>query len=161
MKRTGNARRRRQKGAEILEAALIIVPLFGILFLTLDVGMVIFVRSTFQHAVREGVRYAITGQTQGALCHDASVKNIVKANAVGLLNNATAASKIHVHWINPVTGAVADNSYGNIVEVSVEGFQYKALAPYQRLNSNPLVWARAYDMMEEIPGSLPCITTLE
>jgi Flp pilus assembly protein TadG len=154
-------RRRRQKGAEILEAALIIVPLFGILFLTLDMAMVVFVRSTFQHAVREGVRYAITGQVQTGLCQDDSVKSIVKANAVGLLNGATAASKIHVHWINPVSGAVADNSYGNIVEVSVEGYQYKALAPYQRLNSDPLVWARAYDMMEEVPGTLPCITTVE
>jgi Flp pilus assembly protein TadG len=161
MKGNINQGRRRRKGAEVLEAALIIVPLFGVLFLTLDLGMVIFVRSTFQHAVREGVRYAITGQVQAGLCQDVSVKNIVKANAIGLLNSGTASSKIHVHWINPVTGAVADNSYGNIVEVSVEGFQYKALAPYQRLNSDPLVWARAYDMMEDLPGARPCITTLE
>src|SRR6266545_4577806 len=49
-----------RRGAEILEVALIIVPLFGMIFLLLDISMVIFLRSTFQHAVREGVRYGIT-----------------------------------------------------------------------------------------------------
>lgn len=149
-----------RKGAEVVEAALIIVPLFGILFLILDISMVIFVRSTFQHAVREGVRYAITGANDTGPCQDDSIKAVVKKNALGFLNGPTASSKIHVHFQNAVSGAVSNNAYGNIVQVSVEGYQFLPLAPYQRVNNKPLVWARAYDMMEYVP-SRPCITTTE
>jgi Flp pilus assembly protein TadG len=154
-------RQRGRRGAEVLEAALIIVPLFGILFLLLDLSMVIFIRSTFQHAVREGVRYAITGANDTGPCQDDSIKAVVKKSALGFLNSPTASGQIHVHFQNPVTGAVSDNQYGNIVQVSVEGYQFMALAPYQRLNQNPMIWARAFDMMEAVPGSLPCITKSE
>ena len=154
------SRRARQRGAEVLEAALIIVPLFGILFLTLDIAMVIFVRSTFQHAVREGVRYAITGANDTGPCQDDSIKAVVKKNALGFLNDPNAANKIHVHFQNAVSGAVSDNSFGNIVQVSVEGYQFLPLAPYQRVSTKPLVWARAYDMMEDVP-SRPCISVSE
>ncbi|MCU1237326.1 MAG: TadE family protein [Candidatus Solibacter sp.] len=156
-----NHRGRGRRGAEVLEAALIIVPLFGILFLLLDLSMVIFLRSTFQHAVREGVRYAITGANDTGPCQDDSIKAVVKKNALGFLNSTTTSAQIHVHFQNPVTGAVSNNDHGNIVQVSVEGYQFKAIAPYQRLNQNPLVWARAYDIMEAVPGALPCITKTE
>jgi Flp pilus assembly protein TadG len=161
MVRRKTGRKSSRKGAEVVEAAFIIVPLFGILFLILDLSMVIFLRSTFQHAVREGVRYAITGANTPGPCQDDSIKAVVKKNALGFLSTTTGAAKIHVHFQNPVSGAVSDNAYGNIVQVSVEGYQFMAIAPYQRLNSNPLVWARAYDMMEAIPGGLPCITKKE
>src|SRR5437899_1976358 len=128
------SRRSRRKGAEIVEASLIIVPLFGLIFLSLDLSMVIFVRSTLQHAVREGVRYAITGANSPGPCHDDSIKTIVKNNALGLLNSTTASAAIHVHFQNPVTGAVTNNDRGNIVQVSVEGYQFLPLAPYQRMN---------------------------
>jgi len=154
-------RQRGRRGAEVLEAALIIVPLFGMLFLLLDLSMVIFLRSTFQHAVREGVRYAVTGANDTGPCHDDSIKAVVKKNALGFLNSPTASAQVHVHFQNPVTGAVSNNDHGNIVQVSVEGYQFKALAPFQRVGQNPLVWARAYDVMESLPGALPCITKSE
>jgi TadE-like protein len=154
-------RRRRQRGAEMLETALILGPLLGITFLLLDLSMVICLRSTFQHAVREGVRYAITGQNTPGPCQDDSIKALVKRNAIGFLNSPTATATMHVHWINPVDGTVSNNAAGQIVEVSVEGYQYFPLAPFQRLNLQPKIWARAYDLMETIPGGLPCITTIE
>ena len=76
MRRSGR-RQRGRRGAEVLEAALIIVPLFGILFLLLDLSMVIFIRSIFQHAVREGVRYAITGANDTGPCQHDSIKAVV------------------------------------------------------------------------------------
>ena len=156
-----SSRRSRTKGAEIVEVSLILVPLLGLIFLSLDLSMVIFVRSTMQHAVREGVRYAITGSTSAGGCHDDAIKTIVKNNALGLLNSTTAAATIHVHFQNPVSGAVTNNNHGNIVQVSVEGYQFLPLAPYRRMNSAPQIWARAYDIMEALPGSLPCITKSE
>jgi hypothetical protein len=145
----------------MIEVCLIVVPLFGLTFLLLDLSMVIFERSTFQHAVREGVRYAITGANSPGPCQDDSIKSVVKQDALGFLSGATTSQTIHVHWINPVDGTVANNNFGNIVEVSVENYQYGPLAPYRRLGFPATIWARAYDMMEALPGGLPCITKLE
>lgn len=144
----------------MIEFCLLMVPILGITFLTLDLSMVLFLRGTFQHAVREGVRYAITGANTPGPGQDDSIKAVVKKNALGFLNG-TASSKIHVHWMDPVSGAVANNSWGNIVAVTVEGYQYSALAPYLRVGFPVRIWARAYDIMEFVPGTLPPITNLE
>src|SRR5581483_5872724 len=154
-------RKRGERGAELIETCLVLGPLLGITFLMLDLSMVICLRSTFQHAVREGVRYAITGLNDTGPCQDDSIKAVVKKNAIGFLNSPTASATMHVHWMSPVDGSVTNNSSGQIVEVSVEGYQYFPLAPFQRLNFQPKIWARAYDLMQTIPGSLPCITNLE
>ena len=152
--------RRRQRGSELVEVSLIAVALFGFTFLLLDVSMVIFLRSTFQHAVREGVRYGITGDTATGVCQDDSIKTVVKRNAVGFLNSTTGAATIHVHFMSPVDGSKTDNSPGNIIQVSVEAYKYGPLAPYQRVGA-PMLWARAYDIVEPFPGANPCITKSE
>jgi Flp pilus assembly protein TadG len=162
------SRREGQRGAELLEVTLIIVPLFGLMFLLLDLAMVIFERSTFQEAVREGVRYAITGQNTTGPCVDDSIKAVAQKYALGFLRNTGTpptysgpSATLHVHWINPVTGAVANNAAGNIIEVSVEGYVYGPMAPYQRLGMPAQLWARAYDVMQATPGGLPCISNSE
>ena len=144
-----------------MEVAFILVPLLGLTFLLLNLSMAICLRSTFQHAVREGVRYAITGQNSPGPCQDDSVKAFVKANAAGFLSSTYASSRLHVHFINPVNGSVSNNAGGNIVEVSVEAYQFSPWAPYRWLASPVTMWARAYDVMEPIPLPLPCITTSE
>lgn len=153
--------RRGERGAEALEATLVIVPLLLMTLLMLDLSVVIFLRSTFQHAVREGVRYAITGANDTGPCQDDSIKAVVKKNAVGFLNPSGPAATIHVHFMSPVDGSISDNSAGNIVEVSVEAYQYGPLAPFQRLNYPLSIWARAYDLMESVPGARACITKSE
>ena len=159
--RKQNRRRARQRGAEIVEVSLIAIPLFGLIFLCLDLAMALCVRSAFQHAVREGVRYAITGANDTGPCHDDSIKAVVKSHALGFLNSTTGTNAIHVHFINPVDGSVSDNSYGSIVGVTIEGYQWTPWAPYMRSGAALSMWARAYDMMEPLPGQLPCITTSE
>jgi Flp pilus assembly protein TadG len=159
----GNSQNRKKsscKGAEVIEVALIIVPLFGLVFLLLDLSMVIFLRSTFQHAVREGVRYGITGANDTGPCQDDSVKAIVKQRALGFLNSTSNTSKIHVRFSSPVTGNKTDNGPGNIIQVSVEGYQFNPFAAYQHSGS-PYIWARAYDVMEPYPGTHPCLTVSE
>ena len=159
------SRKARSGGSEIIEFALLMVPAFLLTFMILDVSMVIFLRCTFQHAVREGVRYAITGAYNPAAPaghngQDDAIKAVVQTSALGFLNG-TAAATIHVHWIDPVTGAVADNSMGNIVEVSVEAYSHSALAPYLRLGFPVRIWARAYDIMQFVPGTKPPLTNVE
>jgi len=145
----------------MLEVSLILVPLLGFTFLMLDLSLAIFLRSTFQHAVREGVRYAITGQNTTGPCQDDSIKTVVKANAIGFLNSTTASNGLHVHFIDPVNGTVTNNAGGNIVEVSVEGYRFNSWAPFMSLNTPVTIWARAYDVMGPIVPPLPCITTSE
>ena len=53
---TTRSRRRGRRGNAFIEAAFVLVPLFALIFAILDFGLAIFVRSTLQHAVREGVR---------------------------------------------------------------------------------------------------------
>jgi len=161
MPKWNGSRRARTRGAQVIEVALIALPLFGMTFLLLDLSMAVFLRSTFQHAVREGARYAITGANDTGPCQDDSIKAVVKKSALGYLNPTSAAATLHVHFINPVDGSVSNNAFGNIVEVSVEGYTDNPLAPYLRVGYPLKMWARAYDMMEAVPGTLPCISTLE
>ena len=85
----------------------------------------------------------------------------MKTAALGFLSGSPGDSTIHVHWINPVTGARSNNARGNIVEVSVEGYGFRPLAPFWRSGAPVTMWARAYDMVESVPGGLACISNPE
>jgi len=151
-------RRSRESGSQVMEATFVIVPLLLMTFLMLDLSMVIFVRTTLQEAVREGDRYAITGQNTVGPCQDDSIKWVVKKYALGFLSTTAGASSIHVQFVNPDTGGQGTNTYGNIVNVKIEGYNYKVLAPFESFNSNIYVFAEASDMMEPISGAAPCLT---
>ena len=152
-------KRSSESGAETLEMTLIFLPLMGLLFMLLDVSMVIFLRSTFQEAVREGVRYGITGANDTGPCQDDSIKTVIKKYSLGFLGG-TAASTMHVHFMSPVTGAKSDNEPGNIIEVTVEGYKFVPWAPYGHSGS-VYMWARALDVMEPYPGVPPCLSVKE
>src|SRR5882757_8824695 len=76
-----------QRGQAMLESALIIIPLFVIFCAIIDFSMAVFIRNSLILAVREGARYAVTGQVGygGGACQDASIKNVVQTNAMGVL----------------------------------------------------------------------------
>jgi Flp pilus assembly protein TadG len=63
MAHTKLSRKIRQRGNAMLEGALALPPLLMLLFATIDFSVAILVKNTVQSAVREGVRYAVTGQT--------------------------------------------------------------------------------------------------
>ena len=54
---------RRQWGVATLEFAFIAPVLFFLLCMTMDLGIALWVNLTMQYAVREGARYAVTGQS--------------------------------------------------------------------------------------------------
>lgn len=56
-------RRTKQKGAAAVEFSLVSILLFMIVFTIIDFGHLFFTNLTMQHAVREGTRYAVTGNT--------------------------------------------------------------------------------------------------
>lgn len=155
-------RRKKQAGNAMLEFGFVFVPLFAILFAITDYSLAIFMRATFQHAVREGVRYAVTYQTMPGMCQDASIRQVVKNASAGFLND-THDPLIQVTYHPPsdlsltVTG-VGSNAAGNIVEVSVQNYSHRWVAPLIR-DSTPLnITVTAADRTESLPGTAvpPC-----
>ncbi len=53
---------KRDKGSSIVEFALILPVFFLLVFAIIDYGLLYWANLTMQYAVREGTRYAITGQ---------------------------------------------------------------------------------------------------
>ena len=53
---------RNEKGSSALEFALVAVLFFAMLFSIVEYALMSYINLTMQHAVREGTRYAVTGQ---------------------------------------------------------------------------------------------------
>jgi len=148
--------RKRQAGSQVLESGLVLLPLFGFLFLLFDIAWLIFNQGALQHAVREGARYAITGQTVAGLAHDASIKSVVQRNSIGLLAGSAGASKIFIRYYLPNTLIeTASNAGGNLVEISAEGHSFTPLGAILKSGAPLLLSARAASRMEPPPGGVP------
>jgi hypothetical protein len=151
--RTGTSRcaRRGQRGNAMIESAMVLLPLMALIFAFIDHGVFLFVQNTFQHAVREGVRYAITYQVKPGMGHDASIKSVVSQNAMGFLKNCNSCIKIR--YFRPDTLVESpDNLPGNLIEVSVEGYSFTWMAPLWRAAGSLGIAARASDRMEGLAG---------
>jgi len=147
----------RRRGSGFVEFAFVLLPLMAIFLAIIDFGFAIFLRSTFQHAVREGVRYAITGLATQGMGQDASIKGVVQKNAIGFLDGTKGAAMIYIRYYVPGTFTqTQSNAGGNIVEVSIEGFTWKWMAPLLRATTPPLpISARSSDLVEASPGGVP------
>lgn len=150
------ARLGRQRGSTMLETSLILVPLLALLFGIMDFSVAIFLQTAFRHAAREGVRYAITGRTQTGMGHDASIKAIVQQHAIGFLNGTAGAQKIFIRYYDPATlTEVSSNAGGNLVEISIEGYTYRWMAPLLGSAATLTLSARSSDMVEPSPNGTP------
>jgi hypothetical protein len=171
-------RKKRQGGNAFVEAALSILPLMALLFGIVDVSLLIFLKGIFQHASREGARWAITySPTYGAAAcptQTACIKNVVRDNAMGFLTGQQQYIQVRYFapWdlTNPITQAdcplidpdndpeVPDvlfaNQPGNVVEVAVEGFPWNWLIPLPGLSpgvTSFALGAASSDVMQGLP----------
>ena len=158
-----------------------LLPLLAMVTVLVDTSWAVFAKSTLQRAVRIGVRTGITltssQMAQGACLTD-TVKGMVQANAMGLLNGSSGLALIKVHYFQPPaagsTSAATDVSAnsngdqpGNIMQVSVQNYSLIPLLPRifnwkTAADNNPLVIQGVYsaDLIE--PASItqrPCIGT--
>jgi hypothetical protein len=143
----------RQRGSEVVEFALILLPLLGFTFLIIDLGWAIFARATLQNAVREGVRYAVTSQTLDAKTGQmASIKSVVQSHSMGFLGDL---NYVKVKFYRPDTFAeltgTGANDGGNLVEVSIETLPVSPLLPLLRSPAPLQMTARSSDRMEASP----------
>jgi Flp pilus assembly protein TadG len=151
-----------ESGSALVEFSIALLPLVALLLFTVDVAWAIFARATLQHAVREGVRFAVTGQTlPGSACLGASVQQVVARNSFGFVPAARASSEVTVSYysatdLSSVTGAGAPAG-GNVVQVTISGVSIRSFGPIWR-NVSPIpLSASASDVMESPPnGVLPC-----
>jgi Flp pilus assembly protein TadG len=168
------SRRNKQRGVELLEFTLVLLPLLGFTFLLLDLGWAVYTRATLQFAVREGCRYAVTNQTQPLTDSSGkaygvvnSIKYVVQRRAIGLLgadSNAAGWNQIQVNYYAPtsLTSALPvptnctnntspPNQGGNVVEVSIVNYKAFPFAPVYRTGDPLIFTARSSDLMEGNP----------
>ena len=134
--RLKRSRRKRTRGAEMIEFIFTFIPFLAMLFFIVNTGWAVFGQASLQQAVRLACRTGVTlTGTQVAAGSDltAAVKSIVQQNAKGFLNGATGLSYIKVHYFdqanpsNDVSGQADGDKPGNIMQVSVEGYPLNPL----------------------------------
>lgn len=152
--RTG-LRRRGRRGSYFLEFSLSFWPLFVLMLGIVDFSLPIFLRSAFTSATREGVRYATTFQTLPNKNHTDSIKTIVIQNSGGFLNLNTDMNKVEVKFYNPTTfnevTSGVKNADGNVVEVSVAGYNWSWMVPVWGTASPLSFTIRSADRLETLP----------
>jgi Flp pilus assembly protein TadG len=146
------------EGSESVEFGFVLVPLLAVVFLIINVGWIIFAKASLQEAVREGVRFGVTGQvTAGQAGVSSSIRQVVQQYSVGFVTPANASSKVSIQYLSPqtlgtVSGAGACAG-GNIVQVSISGISVSPLASLL-INPAPLVLsATSSDVMESSPNN--------
>jgi Flp pilus assembly protein TadG len=177
-KNRSGLRRQRQRGSEILEFTLVLLPSLGFLFLVLNIAWAVYSRSTLQYAVAQGVRYAVTSQTMTGMGQRASIQTLVQNNAFGKLRATAGAAtgvngwnNIYVDWYlvnadgsltseDGVVGGYGMQADGQLplVEVSVQSISANTFMPTVKMPglgtlSRILMTAVSWDRMETPPIS--------
>lgn len=112
---------RRQRGASAVEFALVAPVFFLLLFSIADFGMMMWANLTMQHAVREGARYAITGQDNldpntSAQQRYVAVLAKIHDSSLGVydMSNATVTT-----WVNGTSQASGGSMFGGAGDLVV------------------------------------------
>lgn len=117
--------RQKQKGQSLVESSLTVLPFMLFILCLIDTSITLWVRSTMEHAVREGARYAITYRTESGLRHDASIKQVVARNSMGMLSPSDITIQYYdgntesANLLRP-TAANTGNSPDNIVVITAQ-----------------------------------------
>lgn len=147
--------RRREAGSATVEFAFVLLPLFALLFLTLDVAWILFGWACIQEGAREGVRYAVTGSGQSESTLDSSTKLVVEQYSFGFAK----ASNISVDYFPStgysssgvpasVDGTPAATQVGNLVKVTIQNVPFKSFGPIFRSWSTVQLSASAADILQ-------------
>ena len=143
-------RRNGRRGQSMVEFALTFLLFISMVLGFGQMGLALWIKTTLHHAVREGVRYAITGATKSGLGHDASIRQKVLLASAGLIAPAQADSLIHIDYYDQNGAATAANDGGNTIVLSVKDFPIPWLvaAPLSPLGDGIEVSVSAVDRLE-------------
>ena len=113
----------------MVEFSLCFLLFIGTLLGFTQIATVVWTKSALQHAVREGVRYAITGATSGPLGHLGSIRNAVVENSGGLIDAQDADTMVEVHFYDQNANQTTSNAGGNTVVVRVQNYPIPVMVP--------------------------------
>jgi len=118
---------RSERGAALVEFALVVPLLMIMMCATIDFGLAVYTLNNLTAAVREGGRYAATLEktmwnNTPAVAQD-SVRNRVYAYIVGMNNGLTAAETKAL-----ISVSTPDNTTKNIT-VQITGYPYRPVTP--------------------------------
>ena len=113
----------------MIEFALCFLLFLGTVIGFGQMAMAVWLKTTLHHAVREGVRFAITGQTIGSSGQDASIRQVVSRNTAGVLSPAQAATMVTIEFFDQAGSPTASNAGGNTIVVSVRNYPVPMLMP--------------------------------
>jgi len=116
-------RRRRtrdpRRGNAMVEFSLVFLLFLGFVLSFVQLGYTVWAKTTLHYAARLGARYAITGQTLAGMAHDASIREVIRRNSVGLLPAATIDTAVEINYYDGLGAASTENASGNVVEIVV------------------------------------------
>ena len=114
----------RHRGASAVEFALVAPLFFLLLFSIVDFGAMMWANLTMQHAVREGARYAVTGQTSldpntSAPQRYRAVLEKIHDSSLGVYDMTNAQVTTWVNGSSQPNGAGMFGNAGDIVVIQV------------------------------------------
>ena len=123
-----------QRGNAFIEFSLCFMLFMTIVVAMFEFSWLLFVRSTFHHAVREGVRAAITGKPGAGFetNHDGYIKNVIKANTFGILDDAALDAHVQIDYFDIDGSASAAPNGGNIIQVSIQCYNIMPITSFIR-----------------------------
>ncbi|MGH9652620.1 MAG: TadE/TadG family type IV pilus assembly protein [Bryobacteraceae bacterium] len=143
-----------------MEFAFMLLPTLGLFFIIINVAWVIFGRACLQEAVREGVRYAITGQAlSGDTTFASSVQTVTQEHSFGFIPKAC---QVTVQFFSSSNlSSVTNPAGGDVVEVSVANIDVKPLAALLISSAAIPLSASEADIMQspqgtQLQASTPC-----
>ena len=123
-------RKARERGSTLVEFGLTLIPTLGLLFMSFNLAWILFGWACLQNAVREGVRYGITGPVSSGL--DSAITTFVKEMAIGFMNNGNSPT-VTIQYFSPtsmseITGQSGATQSGNVLKVTAS-ITLKSLVP--------------------------------
>jgi hypothetical protein len=103
----------KEKGAALVEFALVAILFFTMLFAIIEFGYLYWVNLSMQHAVREGARYAVTGRTDFDPNPDPTLRN----RCVAAVEAIKGSSMGFYDKVSPVVTFRTIDAAGNVVPI--------------------------------------------
>jgi Flp pilus assembly protein TadG len=121
-----------EKGQATVEFALTALLLFSLLFAIIDLAVMFYVNLTMQHAVREGARFAITGQGGTDEARKNALVFKIMSSSNGLYKNDLNQNDPAVNVLTPsstsgflnYTGTPAPDSTGKPGQIIIVSLDY-------------------------------------
>jgi hypothetical protein len=150
-RRSGNRR-----GATLIEAALVMIPMVMLVLASADLLLGLFVRNTLQYAVREGCRYAVTGRTNSGMGHIQSIQRQVRLQSLGLVarDHDVTVRFFDPNGLGEVRGR-GSNAGGNIVQVAIENYRWRWIVGAFTGARDMNITVNSSDILEPPPNGAP------